>query len=109
MENRIKRIIEILDERKAENIEAIDLTGKQYMVDNVVIATTLNTKHAFSLVNYLKDELKEEGEEFLRIDDNDDWTIVDLGDILIHLMSETYRERYQIEEFLEEIKSGVAK
>ena len=109
MENRIKRIIEILDERKAENIEAIDLTGKQYMVDNVVIATTLNTKHAFSLVNYLKDELKSEGEEFLRIDDNDDWTIIDLGDILVHLMSETYRERYQIEEFLEEIKRGVAK
>ncbi len=109
MENRIKRIIEILDERKAENIEAIDLTGKQYMVDNVVIATTLNTKHAFSLVNYLKDGLKPEGEEFLRVDDNDDWTIIDLGDILVHLMSKTYRERYQIEEFLEEIKSGVAK
>ncbi len=106
MENRIKDIVSILDERKAENIEVIDLTGKQYIVDQVVIATTLNTKHAFSLVNFLKEALKPKGEEFLRIDDNDDWTIIDLGDILIHLMSEAYREKYQIEEFLDEIKSG---
>jgi ribosome-associated protein len=45
------------------------------------------------------------GEEFLRIDDSDDWTIIDLGDILIHLMSQEYRSRYKIEEFLDEIKS----
>ena len=106
MENRIKKIVDVLDEKKAEHIDTIDLTGKQYLVDHVVIATTLNSKHAFSLVNYLKETLKPDGEEFLRVDDNDDWTIIDLGDILIHLMSEAYREKYQIEEFLEEIKSG---
>lgn len=106
MENRIKRIIQILDDKKAENIENIDLTGKQYLVDQVVIATTLNSKHAFSLVSYLKEQLKPEGEEFLRVDDNDDWTIIDLGDILVHLMSEKYRDKYQIEEFLDEIKKG---
>ena len=106
METRIKNIIKILDERKAEKIESIDLTGKQYMVDTVVIATTLNSKHAYSLVNYLKEGLKGNGEEFLRVDDNDDWTIIDLGDILIHLMSDKYRDIYQIEEFLDEIKKG---
>jgi len=104
LENRIKNIIKILDERKAENTESIDLSGKQYMVDTVIITTTLNSKHANSLVTYLKEELKPLKEEFLRIDENDDWTIIDLGDILIHLMSKSYRERYKIEEFLEQIK-----
>ncbi len=106
MENRLKNITTVLDEKKAEDIDVINLTGKNYLVDQVVIATTLNSKHAYSLVNYLKDELKPQGEEFLRIDDNDDWTIIDLGDILIHLMSEAYREKYQIEEFLDEINKG---
>ena len=106
MEKRIQNIINILDEKKAFNIEAIDLTGKQYMVDSVIIATTLNSKHGFSLINYLKTELKPLGEEFFRIEENDDWTIVDLGDILIHLMSESYREKYKIEEFLEQIRKG---
>ena len=106
MENRLKSITAILDERKAEDIDVINLTGKNYLVDQVVIATTLNSKHGVSLVNYLKDGLKPQGEEFLRVDDNDDWTIIDLGDILIHLMSESYREKYQIEVFLDEIKKG---
>jgi ribosome-associated protein len=105
LEQRIKKIIDILDEKKAQDIQSIDLEGQNYIVNTVVIATTLNNKHAFSLVNYLKDILKPMGEEFLRIDDSDDWTIIDLGDILIHLMSQEYRSRYKIEEFLDEIKS----
>ena len=106
MTQRIERIISLLDEKKAQDIETFNLVGKSYMVDQVVIATSLNSKHAFSLVNYLKDTLKPQGEEFFRVDEADDWTIIDLGDILIHLMSESYREKYQIEEFLDEIKKG---
>ncbi len=109
MKERVNKIISVLDEKKAENIENFDLTGKSYLVDQVVIATALNSKHAFSLVNYLKDELKPLGEEFFRVDDSDDWTIVDLGDILVHVMTEEYREKYNIEEFLDSIKKGEAK
>jgi len=104
LENRIKRIIEALDDKKASEIESFDLTGKSYMTDGVVIATALNSKHALSLVNTLKDILKPLGEEFFRVDDADDWVIVDLGDILIHILTAQYRERYNIEEFLESIK-----
>ncbi|RXJ97733.1 ribosome silencing factor [Arcobacter sp. CECT 8986] len=103
MNERIERIKTILDDKKAENIEVIDLNGKDYIVDYVVIATTLNSKHAFSLLNYLKTDLKPLGEEFLRVDDNEDWTIIDLGDVFIHLMSESHREKYNLEEFLEEL------
>ncbi len=103
MNKRLTRIEQILNEKKAENIEVIDLTSKDYIVDYVVIATTLNSKHAFALLNYLKNELKPEGEEFLRVDDDDEWTIIDLGDIFIHLISEKYRDKYSIEEFLSEL------
>jgi len=44
------------------------------------------------------------GETFLGVDSSDDWTVIDLGDILIHLMSEEYRAKYQMDKFLEEIK-----
>ena len=106
MENRIKKIIEVLDDKKASEIESFDLTGKSYMVDGIVIATALNSKHALSLVNSLKDVLKPLGEEFFRVDDADDWVIVDLGDILVHVLTAEYRVRYDIEEFLESIKKG---
>lgn len=105
MNKRLEKIKKILNEKKAENIEIIDLSSKEYIVDYVVIATTLNPKHAFALLNYLKNDLKPDGEEFLRVDDDENWTIIDLGDLFIHLMSESYREKYTIEEFLSELKN----
>lgn len=104
MNDRIKKIVEILDDKKAENIEVIDLREKDYIVDYVVIATTLNSKHAFSLLNYLKTELKPLGEEFLRVDEDDNWTIADLGDMFIHLISEDYRKKYSLETFLDQVQ-----
>ena len=104
MKNRLEEIKRILDEKKAENIDIIDLKEKNYIVDTVIIATTLNAKHGFSLLTYLKEGLKPYGEEFLRVDEDDNWTIIDLGDVLIHLMSEDYRKKYTMEEFLGELE-----
>ncbi len=103
--NRLEKIKQILDDKKAENIEIIDLKGKEYIVDYVIIATTLNSKHGYSLLSYLKNDLKPQGEEFLRVEENDEWTIIDLGDVFIHLMSENYRKKYHLEEFLSDVKN----
>ena len=108
MEERISRIIEVLDSKKAENIESFTLTGKGYIADRVVIATALNNKHSLALLTHLKDELKPFGEEFVRTEEADgDWTIVDLGDILIHIMTAEYREKYTLDEFLDSFKAPV--
>jgi len=103
LNTRLETIQRVLDEKKAENIEIIDLTDKDYIVDFVVIATTLNPKHGFALLNYLKTELKPLGEDFIRVDENDDWTICDMGDMFINLMSPEAREKYSLEEFLKEL------
>ncbi|GGD31214.1 ribosomal silencing factor RsfS [Malaciobacter pacificus] len=103
MDKRIEKIRDILDEKKAENIEIIDLKEKDYIVDYVVIATTLNAKHGIALLTYLKNDLKPLGEEFIRVEEDDNWTICDLGDVFIHLMSEGHREKYSLEEFLSEL------
>ena len=107
-QKRIEKISSILDDKKAVEIESFDLSDKDYIADVVVVATTLNSKHAYSMLGYLKDELKPEGEEFLRIDEDDDWTIIDLGDIIIHLMSQEYRERYHLDDFLYQLKGDKA-
>ncbi|MCK9161767.1 MAG: ribosome silencing factor [Arcobacter butzleri] len=104
MEKRIEQIVKILDEKKGENIEVFDLTNRAYMVDFVVVATTLNSKHAFSLQDELKVKLKPLGEEFLRVDEDENWTIIDLGDLMIHLISENYRQKYHLDDFLKEIE-----
>jgi ribosome silencing factor RsfS/YbeB/iojap len=104
MEQRIKNITKILDDKKALDIEIFDLTNKGYIVDQVIIATALNNKHSIALLGHLKDALKPMGEEFIRTEEDGDWTIIDFGDILIHIMTQEYREKYTIEEFLKDFK-----
>ena len=53
--------------------------------------------------HHLHQLLKPTGEEFLRVDEDDEWTIIDLGDMFIHLMSENYRKKYSLEDFLSKL------
>ena len=62
-------IIKLLDDKKGENIEFIDLKGSDYFVDYVIIATTLADRHGIALLDMLKTELKPKGETFLNVDE----------------------------------------
>ena len=104
IKQRAEKIAHLLSEKKAENPQIIDMSDKEYIAKFVVIATTLTGRHAYSLINEMKTVLKPAGEEFLAIEEGDDWSVVDLGDIIVHLMSETYRAKYDIEDFLAKLK-----
>ena len=102
--DRISQITKILDEKKGEDIEVIDLLNQDYLVDYAVIVTSLNNKHTFALLDELRKNLKPLGEEFLRVEEDDNWSIIDLGDIFIHIMTKPHRDKYSLEEFLQELK-----
>lgn len=101
---RILAITQILDEKKGENIEVFDMRQDGYFVDFVILATTMGEKHAQSLIDELKTRLKALNEDFLNIQSSEEWSVLDLGDILIHLLSQSYREKYKIEELLNSLK-----
>ncbi len=105
LENRCEEIKKVLENKKGENVEIIDTRKGDYFVDSVIVATTLSDKHTAALLDHLKEELKPKGEQFLKVQEGEEWIVVDLGDILIHLMTEAYRQKYQIEEFLRELMS----
>lgn len=102
MQNRIENITTVLDKNKAEAIEVFDLREKNYFVDYAIIASSLGTKHTLALLDHLKRDLKPQ-ETFNNIDETGDWIVVDLGDILIHIMTPEYRVKYDMESFLSEL------
>jgi ribosome-associated protein len=102
MNDRIEKITNVLDKNKAEAIEVFDLREKNYFVDYAIIASSLGPKHTSALLNHLKDGLKPE-EYFNNVDESGDWIVVDLGDILIHIMTPEYRTKYDMETFLGEL------
>ena len=104
MQNRIKVIIDVLDKNKAEKIEVFDLKDKDYIVDYAIIASSLGSRHTLALLDHLKKDIKP-AEKFNNIDESGDWVVIDLGDILIHIMTPEYREKYDMETFLSELSS----
>ena len=104
MQNRIQKITDSLDKNKAEAIEVFDLNDKNYIVDYAIIASSLGQKHTLALLDHLKTDLKP-AEQFNNVDESGDWVVIDLGDILIHIMTPEYRVKYDIETFLSELGS----
>ena len=104
MQNRIQNITDTLDKNKAEAIEVFDLGDKNYIVDYAIIASSLGQKHTLALLDHLKNDLKP-AEHFNNVDESGDWVVVDLGDILIHIMTPEYRVKYDMETFLSELGS----
>ena len=109
MDQRVENIVNILDNKKAENIQIFDMSDKDYFVDQVVIATTMGERHGIALLDDLKKDLKSKNESFLHVDDENEWIVIDLGDILIHLMTAQYRSKYNIEEFLSQREEEMKK
>jgi len=106
VEERAERIVAFLDDKKADELEVFNLDEVDYIAKRVVIANAISSKHAAALADQLKKELKPLGEVFLHIDESEEWVVVDLGDILIHLMTSESRQTYNMEEFLTELSSG---
>jgi len=104
MNDRINKITDTLDINKAEAIEVFDLREKNYFVDYAIIASSLGIKHTTALLDHLKAALKPE-ENFNNVDESGDWVVIDLGDILIHIMTPEYRIKYDMENFLSELSS----
>ncbi|QOY52438.1 ribosome silencing factor [Candidatus Sulfurimonas baltica] len=105
MQNRIERITDILDKNKAEGIEVFDLREKNYFVDYAIIASSLGSRHTTALLDHLKTDLKAV-ERFNNVDESGDWVVIDLGDILIHIMTPEYRVKYDMETFLSGLANG---
>ncbi|WP_104753528.1 ribosome silencing factor [Helicobacter salomonis] len=103
---RISRIIDLLEDKKATDIVVFDLSDRVYVTQKVIIATTLAPKHALALLDHLKSTLKPLGEQFYAVDaQNEEWIIIDLGDMMVHLFTHDQRVRFDLEGFLATYKA----
>jgi ribosome silencing factor RsfS/YbeB/iojap len=99
----VEYLIELLDQNKAEEIELFNLEEADYIAKRVILSNSLNNKHTLALADHLKKGIKSHGESPLFSDITDDWAVLDLGDILVHIMVPEYRQRYSLEQFLSEL------
>lgn len=92
-------IIDKIDDLKGQQITALNVQGKSSITDYMVICTGTSTRHVISVAEYVAKEAKLAGVEPMGIEGTQtgDWVIVDLGDVIVHVMQEESRAAYQLE------------
>lgn len=95
----LKLVENELDLRKAHQITTLDVRDKTSITDYMVIATATSSRHAKSLCDYVVEKIKQNGEQPLGLegDPGSDWVLLDLGDVVLHVMTGQAREFYQLE------------
>jgi ribosome-associated protein len=94
---------ELLRDARGLDVVALDLRGLNAWTDFFVIATVSSGAHRSGLERHIKDFAREKGLEILRRSSRpsggveDEWSLIDLGDIVIHLMTEKARLFYELE------------
>ena len=93
------KIINSLEDIKAVNPIAIDVTKISSLTDFMVIASGTSNRHIAAISEHILEDLKETNISGIKIEGQggDDWVLVDAGDVVIHLMSADAREFYDLE------------
>ena len=91
--------INALEELKAEDIIALDVKDKTSITDWIVVATGSSSRHVKSIANNVVIEAKKAGKPPLGVEGENDgeWVLVDLGDVIVHVMQRQVREYYDLE------------
>ena len=98
-EDLVKLAISALEELKAQDITTIDVRGKTSITDFMLIASGTSSRHVKSLVDNVLEKVKEQGVRPIGTEgmDTGEWALLDLGDIVVHVMLPTARQFYDLE------------
>jgi len=92
-------VIETLEDNKATNIQVLDIRDISSFADLMIIASGTSSKQVTAIAEKLIEKAKNnnvppygsEGTQY------GEWVLVDLGDIIVHIMHPTTRAHYQLE------------
>lgn len=90
-----------LDNGKGKDIKVIDVRKKTGIADFMVIASGTSERHVRSLADHVIEEAKNNEVQPLGVEGQGggEWVLVDLGDVIVHVMKPQTREFYQLEKF----------
>lgn len=94
-----KIVVDALEDVKAKDIHIIDVRDKSNVTDIMVIASGTSTRQVRSLANNVAVKAKEHGVVPIGTEGEVDgeWVLVDLGDVVVHVMIPHVRDFYNLE------------
>lgn len=106
-------VVDALEDVKAQDIVLFDTTHLTSLFDRIAIASGTSNRQTKALAASVRDKVKEAGGDVYGMEGEDtgEWVLVDLGDIIVHIMQQPIRAYYRLEEIWGDkpVKLGAAK
>ncbi len=99
-EEKTQAVVSALEDIKATDITVIDTSKLSSLFDRMIIASATSNRQAKALADNVVVKLKAMGEEVLgrEGEESGEWVLVDLGEVLVHIMQPATRAYYNLEE-----------
>lgn len=90
----------LLEEHKAIDVLTLEVSSLTPLMDYVILASGSSTRHVSALAGYVAEAAKAARHPVLGTEglDTGDWALVDLSDVVVHVMLPATREHYHLEE-----------
>ncbi len=106
-------VIDALEDVKAQEIRVYDTTHLTSMFDRIAIASGTSNRQTKALASSVRDKVKAAGGHIVNMEGEGtgEWVLVDLGDMVVHIMQPAIRAYYRLEEIWgdKEVKFGADK
>jgi len=92
-------IVDKIDDLKGRDIVVLDVRGKSSITDCMIICSGNSNRHVCSIADHVAEELRHAGLQPLGIEGEaeGEWVLVDMGDVIVHVMQDDTRALYQLE------------
>ncbi len=98
-EQLVDLVTEALEDMKGQQIRVLDVRGKTPLTDFMIIASGTSNRHVKSLADSVAVKAKAKGVQPLGMEgeDGQEWVLVDLNDVIVHVMLPKVRDFYNLE------------
>ena len=95
----VNATVNALEDIKGRDIVVLDVRGISDITDCMIICTGNSNRHVRSIADNLAEEIRHAGMMPFGVDNNSDaeWVLVDLGEVMVHVMQSDARNLYQLE------------
>ena len=93
-------VVEALEDIKGHDILVYNTARMPSMFERVVIASGDSTRQVKALADRVREKVRENGARVYGVEGeaSGEWVLVDLGDVVVHIMHPTVRDFYNLEE-----------